>query len=518
MRGNPPVSEALGPQQRAGRRLSASAVLILVCVFLVSRAALLSTSSAANENWEEPVFLFSAVELQRLGVTHIWDFQDDLDHGGSVPLLLLGTIWLRAVEPSLVALKWMELAWWTVAFGLFLYVLARLFSCRAAFLGGILWIGASPNLARLQVTLVGSHPEGVLPALWATALLARVEPNSGRLQAIRCVLTAWLATVAAWMSYLLAGWSLAILAALLRGPARWRRLPAALLGVSAGLMPWIYQNVYRRPHGWQAWVERAFHAPPAAAAQSLGFWGMLRFLPDSWGDPRLGTWILGVLIGFAILLALAGEHAARGDSPMRSRNAVVALFTAAALSAAILVAGRITPVANEGYFFARFFVPLQVLLMALAAGGVEVATRAWGRAVFVVLATAATVLGSCQIAPLFGQGVTVREFRQDWLRGCLVFGVAELARAGGAQPACRRLAALTDAECRQRAFNGLGWSLADDYRRHGNLTLIAEALECAGEPALRRAICGGVRFTLARAPGIREPSPFPKEIERLCNQ
>ncbi len=76
-----------------GRRLYAVMIVVVVVGFVATRTALLVTSYDANRNWEEPVFLFSASELARDGVTHVFDYQDDLNHGGSVVVLLL------AVEP-----------------------------------------------------------------------------------------------------------------------------------------------------------------------------------------------------------------------------------------------------------------------------------------------------------------------------------------------------------------------------------------------------------------------------------
>ena len=69
--------------------------LLIVLAFVGSRAALLVTSYDVNQNWEEPVFLFSATELQRDGIRNIFDHQDDLNHGGSVVVLLLfvGVLW-----------------------------------------------------------------------------------------------------------------------------------------------------------------------------------------------------------------------------------------------------------------------------------------------------------------------------------------------------------------------------------------------------------------------------------------
>src|SRR6185369_15427002 len=77
--------------------LHVALALLIVLAFVGSRVALLRTSYDVNQNWEEPVFLFSATELQRDGLHRIFDHQDDLNHGGSVVLLLLAVPWVAVV-------------------------------------------------------------------------------------------------------------------------------------------------------------------------------------------------------------------------------------------------------------------------------------------------------------------------------------------------------------------------------------------------------------------------------------
>ncbi len=491
---------------------------LLLAGFFTSRALLLLTSGATNQNWEEPVFLFSSLELQREGLLRVWDYQDDLDHGGSVPLLLLGTLWLQWWEPSVLALKWLVLAWWTVTFALFLWVVSSLFSWRAAVVGGIFWLGLSPNLVRLQVTLVGSHPESVLPALCAMGLLARKE-NKDSADSLWCFGVAWLATVAAWMSYAVAGWSAAIITAVLWRRLNARSLAATLAGIGVGVLPWLYQNVCRRPLGWLVWVERLF--PPAAisgGSERTSAWGTLVYVHDAWGVGEYGVWITGLLAVFAVVLGIAVSTAHPKAIPVRAPRAVGSLFVAAMLCAGALTLSRIAPVPNEDYYFARFFAPLQVMLFMLAAGGVEVMAQVCGRWLAVAVSVAGAALGAHQLAPLYGQGAMETNFRQEWLRGCLVFGVAEYARAASPERACQRLQRLGDAECRERAFHGLGWSLADEYRRRLEVEPVERVLRCTNDPKVRRAVCGGLHFVLTRAPGADRPLPFPTHLAVLCRR
>lgn len=486
----------------------------LVALFFTSRALLLLTSSAANQNWEEPVFLFGSLELQREGLWRVWDYQDDLDHGGSVPLLLLGALWLRWWEPSVAALKWLVLGWWTVTFVAYLWVVASVFSRRALAVGAVLWLGASPHFARLQVTLVGSHPEAVLPALCATGMLVRLE-NEKREKPLLWFSTAWLATVAAWMSYALGGWSLAIVCALTWGRWRSRSIAAALLGLLVGALPWIYQNLYRRPTGWHLWIERLFplSAAPGGSTPTRP-WGTLSYLAQAWGAGEAGLWIVTVLAAFAVVPVLALASAGRMALPVRAPRVVWALIAAALLSGLSLALTRISPLPNEDYYFARFFTPLQVLLFILAAGGVDLIAQAWGKWWAIIVATAGVALGGYQLATLYGQGTSTSNFRQEWLRGCLVFGNAEYARAVAPERACERLRQMEDPECRERAFSGLGWSLADEYRRRGSFEHVERALACANDPRSRRAICGGMRFVLTRTASIG--SKLPQELDRIC--
>ncbi|GBD26518.1 hypothetical protein HRbin30_01850 [bacterium HR30] len=496
--------------------MKAAAFTLLVATFFASRALLLLTSSATNQNWEEPVFLFSSLELQREGVHRVWDYQDDLDHGGSVPLLLLGTLWLRWWEPSVLALKWLELMWWTAAFVCFLWAMVSLFSLRAAVVGGFLWIGASPNLARLQVTLVGSHPESVLPALCATALLAR-QSGKGRTTGFSCFVVGWLATVAAWMSYATALWSVAILACLLTQFFRLRCLGAAMAGVGIGVLPWLYQNIYRRPYGWFAWTERlSLPETISGNVQPPNAWGSLSYVADAWGAGDTGVWLTIAFVLLALVLAVALGSSRPAPPPVRAPRVIWSLFAAALLSAMALTFSRIVPLPNEGYYFARFFAPLQVLLFTLAAGGVDVLAQAGGRWLAVVANVVAAALGVYQLVPLYGHGVAETNFRQEWLRGCLVFGAAEFTRASSPERAYERLERLGDPDCRERAFHGLGWSLADEYRRRGLTPQIERVLGHASDPKVRRAICGGLHFVLTRAPGAEQPRAFPAELKPLC--
>ena len=493
-------------------------VAVVFLAFVASRAFLLLTSSERIRNWEEPVFLFSALRVQDEGWARVWDYQDDLNHGGSVPLILAGALWLHWFEPSVLALKWMLLVWWTISFAVFLWVAWSIFSPRAAVAGAWLWVGASADFARLQVTLVGSHPEAVLPALlgtvWLAGALREKKPSPAR-----WILIGTAAATATWMSYLSVGWSTALCAGALftKGP-RWRRAFALGVGFALGALPWLYQNVYLRPHGALLWLRRVGlpENPGVASDARLGMLGMLTQLPDSLGQAVNGSLLVAALVAFATLPFLVWSHRQWRILAGRVPAMVPVLALAAVNSACVLAIGRIPPVPGEGYYYSRFFVPLLVLLFLLAGAGVDVAVATLGRWGEHAIAAVLLGLGIANLAPLYGQGVAAPSFREEYLRGCLVYGVAEFRRAGSPEQAVANLVRFDDVECRRRAFGGLGWGLADAYIATRSTEPALRFLAAIPDPSLRRAACGGMRFVLARSPRLAAPVPFPSELERLC--
>ncbi len=493
-------------------------VAVLFLAFVASRAFLLLTSSERIRNWEEPVFLFSALRVQDEGWARVWDYQDDLNHGGSVPLILAGALWLHWVEPSVLALKWVVLVWWTITFAVFLWAVWSIFSPRAAVAGALLWVGASADFARLQVTLVGSHPEAVLPALlgtvWLAGALREKKPSPAR-----WILIGTAAATATWMSYLSVGWSAALCAGALftKGP-RWRRVFALAVGFALGALPWLYQNVYLRPHGALLWVRRVGVSETRGAAPDtrLDVLGMLTQLPDSLGQAVNGSLLIAALVGFAALPFLVWSHRQWRILVGRVPAMVPVLALAAVGSACVLAIGRIPPVPGEGYYYSRFFVPLLVLLFLLSGAGLDMAALALGRGCHYAGAAGLLAVSAFNLAPLYGQGVAAPSFREEYLRGCLVYGVAEFSRAGSPERAVANLARFEDVECRRRAFGGLGWGLADAYIATRSPEPALRLLAAIADPNLRGAACGGMRFVLTRSPRVAPPAPFPSELERLC--
>ena len=92
-------------------------------------------------------------------------------HGGSVVLLLLAVPWVRVLGTSLVTLKGVAILWSTLTLCAFVAVGWRYFSPRVGLLWGVLYFALSPTAARLNVTLVGSHP-AAMQSLELMVLLA----------------------------------------------------------------------------------------------------------------------------------------------------------------------------------------------------------------------------------------------------------------------------------------------------------------------------------------------------------
>ncbi len=482
------------------------------------RWGLVASSYAAHAHWEEPVFLLSAVHLAQLGLGAVWDYQDDLSHGGSVPLLILATWSVRVFGPSMLVLKAIAVAWACAAVAFLVAAVARCWSPGAALLFALLLLCLDPNLARLQATLVGSHPEALLPAaiaLWVFAgSVGAPAPQSVAVFALGLA-----AAAAAWMSLTFAPW-MAVLGGcgwwLARRAHRARTVRAWFVaGVGLGLTPWAYQNLYLRPHGALLWAQRL----QGPSSELLGNsphsrWGTLTYLSDSWGLEQSG---LGLSLGAG--LAALGLLGMVIRDPLLSRTQrcfAASLLASALLTAGSLWASSLGPQGNEGYYFARFFVALHVqmlLLAALVLDQVARRTSAWLQA---VVAIGMLAIGAAALLPLFGSGGEPPPLDVLLRRGCLVFGNAELQRAGDPQRALARVVSLTEPGCRDMACTGLGWALADDYLARGSAAAAQRALEWEGAAACKKRLCGGMRFVLARRGSPARAGWLPREVETLC--
>ena len=559
------------PSGRGNRLFGHVAAAVLLVVFVIARVTVITTSYDAVANWEEPVFLFSATELPQVGWQHLFAHQDDLNHGGSLPLIVLCAAWVKLFGTSLAVLKGVAVLWSALTLVALMAVAWRFYSPQAAMLLGALYTCASPALARMNVTLVGSHPESVLPC----TLLLGVYLELQRRQKIGGSRRWWgfalglLAGLSLWMAYvslmwvaalglssMVAGiaskndssgqllppfpkggegdsarWNLPLLPSLKKrgqpivvhppfpkegqgDSARWhltllpslkkrghlvyphpvvpkttpnarRQSPVVLFGFLVGVSPWLVQNVWLRPHGAALWRRDALASTSPRLIAGLG---------ESFG---FGSWLdATVCLGCLVALLIATVRLIRADALARQPGLPSVL--AAWIGLALLAAAR--PPAQEGWYGARFFVPEQVALfwcVAFLAGDAE--RPIWRVGVFIV----AACLGLTGLWPLVNSGNSyVANATGDREKGCGVYGLAELPRAGDIATAVRDLERIKADGCRARAFGGLGWGIAgqalesNDYS--GAARIIAEAIPVRW----RKNACGGYYFMVLKNPEV----------------
>ncbi len=475
--------------------------LLIVLAFVGSRAALLVTSYDVNQNWEEPVFLFSATELQRDGIRNIFDHQDDLNHGGSVVVLLLAVPWVSAVGRSMVALKGVAIIWSTLTLCAYLLVAWRYFSPRAALLWGVLYLALSPTAARLNVTLVGSHPEALLPcALALAAYLEWVRRGADPEQQGLTFALGWTCGAALWVAYMSAMFVVPLLVLRLAYVRRPRTLGVSVAGLLFGLWPWVYQDLWLRPQGAMLWMRNL--AAPHAAAGALQRWrDTATELVTSFGYADAGGAVMLTLCTLALLALIVGVAvpAWRARWPWTPLT-IVPLLIAPVLGF-LMVANTSHPYhAIEGYYYFRFFIPLQMSLLLVFAVVSDAAAGSNSRLVFGA-ALVALAVGVWTQVPLYAQGNHYRaDFERDRSAGCHVYGAAEWDRAPDAAAAVRRLAGLSGAACQDSALKGFGWGVAGRFLKDGNVAEAIATLDSIADPRLRWAACGGVLFAVERAP------------------
>ncbi len=485
------------------RRVGLALAAAIVVAFVVSRTALLLTSYDTNRNWEEPVFLLSATELQRDGVGAVFDHQDDLNHGASVVLLLLAVPWVSLLGTSLVALKGLAILWSALTLCVFTAVAWRYWSARVALLLAVFYLTLSPLAARLNVTLVGSHPEALLPCVVAWGAywewVHRRDGGSGQGPALDAAL-GWASGAAIWMAYMSAMFVAPLLVLRVADARRWQTAAALAGGLALGLAPWCYQDLWLRPHGALLWTQH-LTAGHTATGLAQRWRDTLTQLAASFGYSGVRGVVLLAICGGAwmsLVLRLWRSRSAR------VRLAITPLVLAPPLGLAML-ANSYHPVAEvEGYYHYRFYIPLQAALFWVLAVALDGAAERVGQWLTVTAAMVAVAVGTWAQAPLYSQGNHYHaDFAQDRARGCHVFGIAEWRRSPTPAAAMDRLGGLPDGACRNRAFGGLGWGLGGQFLRDGD---VARALATLGELpdlGLRWSMCGGFLFVVSRASEAR---------------
>ena len=462
----------------------------LVALFVVARCRLIASSYDSLANWEEPVFLYSGVDLGEKEASHLFDYQDDLSHGGSLPLVLMAVPWVRTVGWRLDTLKGIAVVWSAATLTALLFVGARFVSPCLGLLLGLLY-AASPVDAALQVTLVGSHPEAVLFMTLALAAylraLERDKPGTNALLGVCC-------GMAAWCSYLAAPWSAALgVAYVARRP---RAAIAAACGAVAGMAPWILQNLVLRPHGAMQWITRTGASQAGGEASPSA---VVRLAQSLTGDAVTGTAALALLLAFAAWAVLmAWRRRRHGLEATASGAAVLPAALALLVSVAMLELARMPQVPREGFYYFRFFAPSHLALFWLACAGVDdLATRYGGRVWGIATAVTFAFAVVAQLPLYRGANTYVPDAARDLAAGCVVFGHAEVDRAASDREAVARLGAIAGEGCRRSAFTGFGWRVVSRYAADGDVARLGAALDCVTELELHVAACRAARGLMA---------------------
>jgi hypothetical protein len=430
------------------------AAVALLAVFVCQRAALLLTSLDANRNWEEPVFAFSAGELARDGLGRLFDHQDDLRHGGSLPLILIGVAVFRFVGGDLRLFKGIALVWSALTLLACMAIGRRYFSPGVGLLWGVFYTAASGASARLEVTLVGSHPEALLPS--AAAIACYLEEL--RRGPARRAGAAWLpllfgvaCAAAVWFAYVSLVFVAPLLVCWLLARPRPRALAAFASGALLGALPWLVQNLWLRPAG-------------GAFALVGGEPWLWSGLVSSFGSGDREDLRRPVLQGLG-MLALCGAGFVlllrRAWVAPRAERLALAPFLAAAPLGLLLFALAKPPFQPwDGYYALRFFAPLQAALYWVLALGLALGLPASLRRALPAFGLLVLAEGLIAQAGLLGRGSGLPT---DWgsirVAGCGVFGAAEAHRSPGPASAAGRLAGLSGPRCRETALAGLGAEL-----------------------------------------------------------
>ncbi len=479
-------------------------LVVIVACYFATRFAVLSSSWDANRNWEEPVFLYSTVELQKDGLHEVFDHQDDLNHGGSVALLIAAAPWFRLFPLNLVGLKWLMILWSGLTLIVFLRVLTRYLSAPAAIAFGIFCVLLSPTLTRMNLTAVGSHPESLL--LCGVAFASYLESERRSRRAASC----WSSDLslglsgglAVWFSYIAATFVFPLLLchSVFRRDAR--ASATAMAGVAVGLLPWVYQNLWLRPHGALIWRSRVASSAPDSPSLFARTTETFANLSASFGLPAAGGSIpLHIAVVILLVFAVMIVHRGLRKRLWRPPSLILPIVLIPCFGFLMLSVTDLKQSAGEGYYFYRFFIPLQVSLFVVFALALDAAWQSGLRALSAGIILFGLASGVWAQIPLYGLGNSYEpDSEAEVIRGCGVYGVAEGSRSGDAAVAFSKLMRISDPACRRRAFGGLGWWLAGQIRKAEGRSAVVDSLAALDDPALRRAACNGIRFVAKTFP------------------
>lgn len=498
-------------------------LLLIVVVYVAVRLGLLLTSWDANLDWEEPVFLYSASVLRENGVAEIFDHQDDLNHGGSVAVLLAAVAWFGSFPTDLFHLKLLMLLWSGLTLTIFLVVLARYLSIATAQAFGFCFVLLSPTLARINLTAVGSHPESLLFCALALGFaLDRQRRTAGGASSKAAELGLGVSGgLAVWCSYASVGY----VAPLFLCMAIQRRSVsislATVVGLVLGVAPWLYQNVWLRPHGALLWRSRVAATP----ADSASGWDPLATtvadLIASFGLQGPGGLVVVASCAVVLVSLTVVLFFSRSLARLKlTREALLPLLLIPIANLLLLFATDLGTPQRENYYFGRFFIPLQVSMFVVLGLGWHVVKNATPRFVSRLTVAVALAVGVVGQASVFGMGNHYEaDSRAEILNGCFVHGLAEFERAGGVHRALDHLRQVEDPGCRGKAVGGFGWQVAVRAKSADGLDSLASALAALDEvddPALGWSFCGGVSL-VSRSFSLQQKARIDRATGARCS-
>ena len=262
--------------------------------FLVLRVTTLVTS-LETVSWDEELHRGTIAHELTVGLkAPLWDYRADSYSGGSLAVGLVAAPLFFALGSRLIVLKLVPLAISLVTLGLFIALLDRYHSRRAAWVGASLFVLAPPFTTQLSLLAMGYHTESIVfSALLVLGWARAFERPDG------CA-PFWLGLIAGLafsFTYITAITTLGCL--LCSGPflrrGAWAKLAA---GLALGLAPWAAYNLTHHFDGVR--IAHVWFTPPEGAVDSpyrfllrLG-WRVVTLLalavPLSYGFPA----ILGV--------------------------------------------------------------------------------------------------------------------------------------------------------------------------------------------------------------------------------
>ncbi len=235
-----------------------------VAAFLVLRVATLATS-LETMSWDEELHRGTIAHELNVGLkAPLWDYRADSYSGGSLVVGLVAAPLFFALGPRLIVLKLVPLAISLVTLGLFVALLDRYHSRRAAWVGASLFVLAPPFTTQLSLLAMGYHTESIVfSALLVLGWARALERPEGRAPF-------WLGLVAGLAFFFTYITALTTLGCLLCSGPLLRRGGGAraklVAGLALGLAPWAAYNVTHQFDGVR--VAHAWFTPPEGSIGS----------------------------------------------------------------------------------------------------------------------------------------------------------------------------------------------------------------------------------------------------------